>query len=235
MVEKLQIFSLVREGWELFKKNWRLALAVSIVLIVIQGLFSNFGYSIDSQGVESGSWLVSLVGYIVSIILGIGSIQIFLSLSRGGQTGIKELFTSVTWDRLFSYVVASIIYGILVTIGFFLLIIPGFIVMAVLMPYVYLVVDKNLGPIDSLRKAREITKGNRWQVFGLVVVLGILNLVGLLALVVGLLVTLPVSMFAMVEMYRQLMGETGAVIQESVLDEEGTTEGEEVKEMDTPQ
>jgi len=230
MVQKLQIVSLIREGWELFKKNWRLAIAVTVLLVVIQAVFSAFGYNVDSRGVESGSWLVTLAGYVVSIILAIGSIEIFLSLSRGGQAGIKQLFASVTWNRLFSYVVASIIYGILVTVGFFLLIVPGFIVMAMLMPYVYLVVDKNLGPVESLRKSREITKGNRWQVFGLVIVLGILNMIGLLLFFVGLLVTVPVSMFATVQMYRQLMGETGAIIEEKVLEDEEAVEVEETEE-----
>jgi uncharacterized membrane protein len=52
-----------------------------------------------------------------------------------------------------------------------------------------------------------LTKGNRWKLFQLSLALLLLNILGLLALLVGLFVTIPVSFIAMVHAYRALKGE----------------------------
>ncbi|MEA3324328.1 MAG: hypothetical protein U9Q37_04220 [Euryarchaeota archaeon] len=71
-----------------------------------------------------------------------------------------------------------------------------------------MIVDKGLGPIDALEKSSEITIGVKWDLFIFGILLGILNLMGFACLVVGLFVTIPVTMVAMAFVYRKLLPET---------------------------
>lgn len=101
---------------------------------------------------------------------------------------------------------AEIIAGLgAVTIGLLLLsVILGVYVSSMLMFSTYTVVDRALGPIAALKESIKITKGNRLKIIGLLLALLLLNLVGVLALFVGLLVTVPMTLIAIVHVYRTL-------------------------------
>jgi len=58
-------------------------------------------------------------------------------------------------------------------------------------------------------ESNRITRGHKWQLFGFVLLLLLINLLGLLALVVGILVSIPVSTLAFVHAYRVLGGKAG--------------------------
>ncbi len=61
--------------------------------------------------------------------------------------------------------------------------------------------------MDTLRRAAQITEGHRWQLFGLAIVLALINVVGLLACVVGRLYTSGITIIAWAYTYRRLSGE----------------------------
>ena len=65
------------------------------------------------------------------------------------------------------------------------------------------------GPIDAMGESNRITRGHKWQLFGFVLLLLLINLLGLLALVVGILVSIPVSTLAFMHAYRVLGGKAG--------------------------
>lgn len=147
-------------------------------------------------------YLLSIALWIVGIIIQIGLLKIGLLLSRDQKPGVLELFSN---GSLFvKFILGSICYGLAVMVGLFLLIIPGIILMIMLGMYGYLIVDKNMGPIESLKASRVLTKGARGQLFYFGALLFLLNLAGLLCLVVGLFLTIPASSIAMAYVYDQL-------------------------------
>jgi uncharacterized membrane protein len=77
--------------------------------------------------------------------------------------------------------------------------------------YGYVIVDRGLGPIDALKRSAAITHGARLALFGFAIVLMLLNIVGALALLIGLFVTIPISMVAMAYVYRKLDSQTAVV------------------------
>jgi uncharacterized membrane protein len=60
------------------------------------------------------------------------------------------------------------------------------------------------GITDSLRKSAQETKGVKWHLLGFFLALIGLNILGAVALLVGLLVTLPVSAIAYAHVYLKL-------------------------------
>jgi uncharacterized membrane protein len=58
--------------------------------------------------------------------------------------------------------------------------------------------------IESLGKSKKLTQGVKWHLVLFALALAALNVLGFLALVVGLLVTVPVSLLAFVHVYLKL-------------------------------
>lgn len=104
--------------------------------------------------------------------------------------------------------VGSIIYGVIVSLGLILLIIPGIVWAIKFQFFDYLIIDKGLGPIDALEKSSEITRGVKLDLLTFGILIWIINLLGLLCLVVGLFVTIPITVVAKAFVYRKLLHET---------------------------
>jgi uncharacterized membrane protein len=111
---------------------------------------------------------------------------------------------------IFYYWLATMMMAMLVGFGLLLLILPGIYICMRLLFYNFLLIDRNIGPIECLQESFRITKGRVWTliVFGLALV-GI-NLLGVLCLFVGLAITIPLSMMANIYLYRTLSGTSPA-------------------------
>jgi hypothetical protein len=72
---------------------------------------------------------------------------------------------------------AGVLVAIGVTIGFILLIVPGLILLTIWAVIVPVIVLERAGVMDSFGRSRDIVRGNGWRVFGVIVVLLLLQLV----------------------------------------------------------
>lgn len=205
-MKKFTISGSISYGWEATKSH----LPFFVVIILIT-LAVNFLPNIIVQNMQKEvpllAGLLSLALWIVSMLVSLGTIKISLKIFDKKKAEIADLFNG--YPQLLNFVIASIIYAILVGVGFILLIVPGVIFGIKYHFYSYLIVDKNMGPLEALKKSGEITKGAKWQLFLLGLACGLVNLVGLLALGIGLLITVPVTMLAYAHVYRKLLGSPG--------------------------
>ena len=56
MEKAFNISNLFSDSWTIFKNNWKFAILVSIIVVVIQLVFSMFGYDVDpTTGVATGA------------------------------------------------------------------------------------------------------------------------------------------------------------------------------------
>ena len=101
------------------------------------------------------------------------------------------------------YIITNVIRQIIIIVGLILFIIPG-IIFAIKLQFVdYLIVDKKMG-IDSLSKSWNMTKGVKWNLFLLWILIALINIAGALLLLVGLFITVPLSVVATAYVYRKL-------------------------------
>lgn len=175
----------------------------------------------------------NILGFLVDGVVSLGLVKIALDFVDHGQAKIKDLFWVLRRPgKLLSYLGASFLYVLvigvliipLVTFGLMLALtqttgmslpLPEWSVLFIL-PfalgavyfgikygfYSYPITDHHANAIDSLRISSELTKGIKLIGFG--IVLGLINVLGALALVVGLLLTIPTTLLAMAHVYRQL-------------------------------
>ncbi len=71
----------------------------------------------------------------------------------------------------------AFLMGLLLMLGFMLLIVPGFILYSMWFVGLPVCVVERLGPWKSLKRSAELTKGHRWKVFGLLILLMIIGAV----------------------------------------------------------
>jgi len=97
--------------------------------------------------------------------------------------------------------------------GTILLIVPGVIWAVKFQFFSYFIIDKGLGPIEALKKSSAITKGVKWNLLGFDLLIGGIALLGVLALLIGLLAAIPTAMIAMAFVYRKLLAQTEGGVQ----------------------
>lgn len=91
-------------------------------------------------------------------------------------------------------------------VGFLLLIVPGIIFALMFLFTTFIVIDRQLGPIEAMKESNRITRGHKWRLLGLLLLLTLINILGLMALGLGLLISIPVSSLAFTYAYRTLSG-----------------------------
>jgi len=192
-------------GWTAYWKNVGPLLIITIIIVAIHLALSIIGSVTGSIAVQL---IFTLIGWIVGFILAMGLIRCSLAVVRGQTPEVSMLFET---PGLGSYIIASILFGIMFFIGFILCIIPGIIVGIVFMFYGYLIVENpDLGPTDALKKASELTKGRIGELFVFGLALFGINLVGAILCGVGLLFTYGITAVAVAYAYRTLNGESVA-------------------------
>jgi uncharacterized membrane protein len=153
----------------------------------------------------AGRLVIQLISFIVGIVLAMGLIRASLAVLEGRRPEVAMLFQT---DGFGSYLVAAILVGLAVFVGLFLCIVPGVILGLMWAFFGYVIVENpNIGPTDAMRRSAEITKGYRWQLLGLTILLFLINVVGAIALGIGLLFTYGISAVALAYTYKVLSGQ----------------------------
>ena len=205
MPKKFDISEAVQFGWDTTKSNIGFFIGLLIVMGLIEYVPDIIAVIIEEDA-PILSIIIQIASFVLSMIIVMGLIKICLRFCDGEKGEFSDLFSC--YPLFFKYLIGSILYGLIVVVGLILLIIPGIIWAIKFQFFDYLIVDKGLGPIDALEKSSEITRGVKWDLFLFAILLGIINLMGLLCLLVGLFVTIPITMVAMAFVYRELLPET---------------------------
>lgn len=166
-------------SWNLYKENLGMCIGASLLsyLMMFVGMVAigmvlfaiGFaGFAVAGQNNQALLIPMVILLYVVAIIviyfvqfyflLGLQSVM--LQMTKGLNPGIGELFSCgrFVW-RMF---LCSLVFGILIMLGFVCLVIPGIIIMLMFWPYSFLLIDRNLPGIESFTKVRSYTKGNLW-------------------------------------------------------------------------
>ena len=202
---KFVISEALQFGWDTTKSNIGFFIGLLIVAGLIQYVPAIVAAIIEADAPDL-SLIIRIASYVLSAIIGMGLIKICLRFCDGEKGEFSDLFSC--YPLFFKYLIGSILYGLIVVVGLILLIIPGIIWAIKFQFFDYLIVDKGLGPVDALEKSSEITRGVKWDLFAFGILLVIINILGFLCLVVGLFVTIPVTLVAMAFVYRELLPET---------------------------
>jgi uncharacterized membrane protein len=193
----------VSYGWAAYWKNVGPMIVIALVIVGIEIVFSIIGTATDSVFFQI---VFNLIGWLLGLFLALGWFRVALEVTQGRRPEVGDVFKAEGYGP---YIVASIVFGIGFFIGLLLCVIPGIIFAVVFGFYGFVAAEQGNAaqPMETLKRAAEITRGYRWQLFGLAIVLALINLVGILLCGVGLLFTLGITIIAWAYTYRRLSNE----------------------------
>lgn len=181
-------------GWETFKKRPGFFIGVTLAVFIASMIVSAIT---DGRG-----FILWLVGFCLSTLISLGMGAVILK----AHDDVTQPTFADLWhpQHYLSFLGTSFLMGLIVMIGIILLIVPGIIAAVIFGFATLIVIDRGLDPIAALKESMRITAGKRWEIFVLFLLALGINIVGILALIVGLLVTVPVTALAFVHAYRVL-------------------------------
>lgn len=182
----------LKEGWEIFKLRVGEFIVYTVIVAVVSALFSR----LDLIG--------SLATTAVIPPLYAGFIIVVFMLFKGQEIQFGDFFKG--FNYFLPLVLASIVMSILITIGMVLLVLPGIYLLVSYMFVSLLIVDYHMEFWQAMETSRKIVTKNWFSLFVFALILFVINLLGALALGIGLLVTAPLSVCAVCAAYRDIVG-----------------------------
>jgi hypothetical protein len=185
---------LLKQSWELFKTRVKTLLLVSVigvaVIVVISLIFGGgmafFGSNMDAQGVPEGMSLVTMIIMIVIVMLVAFLEQgaLVSAVSSPADNGVGAAYRAA-WNKFGPFLWTSILGGIIIAIGFVLLIVPGVIIAVWFSVAGFIVMNEGKNGWSALAASKAYVAGRWGKVFVYLLVLVVIGV--LLSIVAGFL------------------------------------------------
>jgi uncharacterized membrane protein len=198
MASSISAVSSLRFGWKTFKARPWLFVGTIIIYAAVQFVL----LAVEKTLGDAAQFLMVFINLGVGTVLAVGLMSLYLKAHDNIHTvSFKDMWNLEPFWR---YLVTSIIIAIMVIAGIFALVVPGIILALAFSMAPYLVIEKKMWTQKALKKSWQMTKGHWLELLLLGIAMAVINFLGAFLLLVGLLVTAPVSMLAMAHVYRRL-------------------------------
>jgi uncharacterized membrane protein len=148
----------------------------------------------------------SLMNALVSCIVDIAIVSISLIIISDKKPVFSDLLSSFkSYETTWHYILASLLFILAIVLGLILLILPGLYLAVRLGFYKFIVVEHpTMSATDALKESMRVTKGHFWKIIGFILAAIILNILGAMVFLVGLVITIPVTVIANAYLYKKL-------------------------------
>ncbi len=190
----LPIGDCIRQGWDLALQNLGPFVGFTCIVIAIHVALA----------------FIPILGWIAGVVINPAlSAGYFIYVSkkiRGEAAEFQDFFGG--FDYLGQLFLVGLVSGILIAIGILLCIVPGLYLMVGYMFASFLVVARRLDFWPAMETSRRAVTDNLGEMIVLLLALLGINVLGALACLVGLIVTVPLSYCALVVAYHKIFEET---------------------------
>lgn len=186
--EDVNISKWIMNGWDLVMANFGDFLLLSFIYIVILAVAST----------------TFIVGLILAGPLTAGFFYIILNKIRGREIYIGDIAKG--FDVFIAAVLADILISAFVFIGFTFLIIPGIIISALYLFAFPLIIEKKMDFWQAMEASRKLVTRNIFELSIFMLILYILLFVGVMLVLVGFFIALPIVFAAIAYAYCDLVG-----------------------------
>ncbi len=213
-------------GWVQFKAHNGILLQATLTVIALNILSALLRFMFSTTILAP---IFSIIFTIIGLFVGVGYKLITLRLARGEAVSYRNIFPP--YKMVGRYFLASLLIGLLIlglvlvaiVVGFGVVLIvslahidllTGLVAAALLvggmvgLMYISLryclvafaVID-GAHIMESIHKSAVLTHGVKWKIFWFSMLAGLINILGALCILVGLLVTIPLTAMALAKIY----------------------------------
>ncbi|MDY6766148.1 MAG: hypothetical protein SVW77_02165 [Candidatus Nanohaloarchaea archaeon] len=119
--------------------------------------------------------LIGIIVSLLSVVVSIAALRVFVT----DETEIvpDEAFKRNMGNALLHTIIGGFLFGIAVVVGLILLVIPGVYLMLALFFWTVFVAVEDENFYEAMQSAWDMSKGHKWQLLGLVLVIVVINIV----------------------------------------------------------
>ncbi|GAB4229366.1 MAG: hypothetical protein Kow0049_10790 [Stanieria sp.] len=187
-------------GWQILKPYLWQFIGFTALVVVISGCTARLPYPLGINEDGRGG----IINGILSPVLVAGIYIVAFKIAKNRTKAFSDFFLG--FNNFLSIFLVNLVGSILTVLGCFLLIIPGLYLAIAYVFGLCFVIEKNFGFWSALETSRKIITKKWFAFFGFVLLLGLLNLGGLLVLGVGLLFTIPLTVCTIVAAFEDIVG-----------------------------
>lgn len=211
--KSISISEAYKFGWSSVKTNIGYFIKIFAVILTVYIALIAASYFTGIDRNPAPDVIITLINSIFEIVITIGLIKIAITFTRGDKPLVSDVFSS--YRLFFKFFFSTILNTIIIFVGLLLFIIPGVIWSLKFSQYKYLIVDKKMGPVEALKESSKLTKGAKWELLGFFIITFLVNVLGIIFFVVGILITAPITMLATAHVYQQLLNQEKPQINET--------------------
>lgn len=187
-------------GWSRFQADIGTWLGIMVVWLAINMVLGIFFRNSDSWVILT---LVNIVRWILLLLLLNAATQAALAEIDGQRTDLATFFR---FKNFRNFTLTALLVWIVMVIGFFLLVIPGVVWMFFTWWWNFFVIDRDQGPVTSIRSSVDAIRSHLSGLFVLALIIVGLLIVSILTCGIGFLVTVPITVIASAWAYRTITG-----------------------------
>ncbi|MFN0061040.1 MAG: hypothetical protein ACKVPX_00780 [Myxococcaceae bacterium] len=194
-VSKLDLspMRLLQDGWDFVKPYYLETMGMVLAGMVFSGVLAKIPL------------LGMLLGVGIGAAVSAGVVYFLLGRYRGDSVGFDAALIPIR-EKAVDIILTHALSTLAIIVGFFLLVIPGILAMALFAFALPLAVLTRTPAVDALKYSFELVKPQLGSVVVFVLALVLANVLGALMCGVGLLVSIPASIGAFVLVLAKLFG-----------------------------
>ena len=177
MLRPLSVGEIIDHSFAIYRRQFA---SLFFITLLANGLPLVLGVYVVTAGGMTAHPILWLCSTIVNVALGALATAATVFLVSESYLG-RSLTAGEAFNRAVKYIwpliLLSIGIALLVGLGFLLLIVPGFIAISGLILGTQALVLEDLTPSNAMSRSWNLTRGFRWKMFGLLVVLGIIIMI----------------------------------------------------------
>lgn len=198
------IGEVLKFGWEEWKKNWGLLIGIALFAFVIPLIPQALMLSLSEDALLA-RFTLGVIHFVLTVMAHMGLLTVALKAAKQEAFTFSDFFSRI---HLFpSYLLGKILYILSIALGLILFIIPGIIIGLKFNLWPFYVLDRSFSAVESLKASNQAVYGSKWDLFLFGIAVIIVNILGLMILGVGFLITWPVTLIAWSKVYLKLTSE----------------------------
>jgi hypothetical protein len=186
---------LLDRAFFLYRKHFLLFIGIAVLPNLVLLMFQLVQVGMQSSSTTTAvmkflALLITLLANLVTMSAVQAATVVAVSDVHLGRTsGIGAAYARMR-DCWFDILLVIIIVGILVVIGFILLIVPGILIALSRSLAVPVAVIEKQGPLDSMHRSSQLTEGSRGAIFVILLLVSVINIV------VSIIFQVPIAIVA---------------------------------------
>lgn len=203
-MNNISISNIVSEAWTLFKEHASSIIVILLVYLVTNSIISFIGVAVMGDSILI-TFIFQIIQSIIGIILALGFNRILLNIINGESYEVNTLFSQTNFSLVLNTIIGSVVIGIAIIVGLVFLILPGLYIAFRLQFFNYALLEQETPNFsDAIKTSWDMTKGHVIDLVVIAIVSAIIVIGGVLALIIGLFVAIPVISLMSVLVYKNL-------------------------------